>query len=264
MKRSHMYLSSCCLIAILAGVAVGQPDKKSDPKATPAAPAMPSKGEHAQPAGMPAMTPEQMEQMKAWQEAATPGPMQEFLTKGCGTWEGKVKWWETPDATASESNCTTTTTSMMDGRFIKSETKGMMKMGEMSMPFEGFGIYGYNNTSKQFESTWCDSWGTMQMNLTGKLSDDKKTLTWQSNPFMCPMTHKETWMREVQTFSSADSMKLEMYGPDMSGKVKEFKMMEITYTRKAGTAPAATMPMKDAKPGMPAMTAPKAEKPAGK
>ena len=56
------------------------------------------------------------------------------------------------------------------------------------------------------------------------------------------MSGQETWMREVETHTGPDSMKLEMYGPSMDGK-GEMKMMEINYTRvaKAAAAPTADL-----------------------
>jgi hypothetical protein len=169
---------------------------------------------------------------KAMMEAGTPGAMHKELMSHAGTWDGKVKMWMAPGAPAEESTCTTVNTTMMDGRFLRGETRGNMLMGGQTMPFEGFGVYGYNNTTGNFESTWCDNMGTMQMNFTGKMSPDHKKVTWESH-FFCPIMKKTTWMREVETMNGPDSMTLEMYGPDMQTG-KEMKMMEIQYTRKPG------------------------------
>jgi hypothetical protein len=156
--------------------------------------------------------------------------MHKHLTEKAGVWEGKVKMWMDPSMPPTESNCTTTISVMMDGRFTRGETKGKMDMGMGEpMPFEGFGLYGYNNTTKKYESTWVDNLGTMMMSLTGELSADKKVMTWNGK-FTDPMSGQPTWMREVETTNSADSMTLEMYGPGMDGK--DMKMMEIQYTRK--------------------------------
>jgi hypothetical protein len=46
------------------------------------------------------------------------------------------------------------------------------------------------------------------------------------------MTGQESWMRNVEKITGPDTMTLEMYVPGMDGK--DFKMMEIAYTRKAG------------------------------
>jgi hypothetical protein len=107
-------------------------------------------------------------------------------------------------------------------------------MGGHQQKFEGFGLYGYNNTTEKFEASWCDSMGTMIMNLSGDMSSDGKTITWNAK-YTCPMTKKDTYMREVERMTGADTMVLEMYGPNPADG-KEMKMMEISYTRKPGTA----------------------------
>ena len=140
--------------------------------------------------------------------------------------------WMDPSQPPQESTCVTTITSAMGGRFVRNETHGsMMGMDGKPMAFEGAGLCGYNNTTGKFEMNWTDNMGTMQMNFTGGLSSDHKTLTTTSQ-FFCPMMHKNTWMREVETRTGPNSMTLEMFGPNMMDG-KEMKVMEIQYTRRS-------------------------------
>lgn len=170
--------------------------------------------------------------MKACMEAGTPGPMHAHLAKGLGVWTGKTTMWMTPGAEPQHSECISTVTSVMDGRFIKCEMNGDMPgMG----PFQGFGLFGYDNVSQKFQSTWIANCGTGMMQGTGELSSDGKTMTWTYN-FHCPITKKPTVMREVETITGADTKKLETFGPDPKTG-KEYKMMEIAFTRKPGSAP---------------------------
>ncbi|MCW5775693.1 MAG: DUF1579 domain-containing protein [Phycisphaeraceae bacterium] len=171
--------------------------------------------------------------MQACIEAATPGKMHEYLTQAVGTWTGKVKMWMAPGTEPVESVCTTTITSLMDGRFIKTETEGeLVGMG----PFVGFGINGFDNVSQQFQGTWIDNFGTGMMTGTGGLDKDGKTLNWKFS-YNCPITKKPIVMREVERRTSKDTMILEMFGQDLATG-KEYKMMEIAYTR-VTTKPAA-------------------------
>ena len=210
-----------------------QPGKTTKPAelAKPAQPAKPDvKKPDAQP-GTPAGNPAEMQKMmEAWQASATPGEMHAWLAKGVGTWDGKVKHWMDPSMPPAESTCVTTITPMFGGRYFKSETKGEMPMiGH----FEGFGMNGYNNTTKEFEGFWVDNAGTMMMYMKGKASDDKKTLTMTCD-MVDPMTGQPCKMREVHTNTSDNAMKLEMFVTDSSGK--EMKCMEIDYTRKGESA----------------------------
>jgi hypothetical protein len=97
-------------------------------------------------------------------------------------------------------------------------------------PFNGFGIYGFDNVSQKFQSTWIDNMGTGMMVGTGELSPDGKSVTWDFT-YNCPIQKKPVHMREVDTFTSPNSRTLEMFGADpKSGK--EYKMMSIELTKK--------------------------------
>jgi hypothetical protein len=227
--------------ASLAFAQATKDPKPAPPKSTPPAkdPSGGAAGDHQLPPGM------TEEDMKACIEAGTPGPQHEHLAKGVGVWQGKTKMWMTPEMTEPQtSECTSTITAMMDGRFTKCEIEGDMPgMG----PFNGFGLYGFDNVSKKYQSTWIDNCGTGMMNGTGELSSDGRTLTWVFN-YNCPITKKPTTMREVERYTGKDTMTLEMYGVDpKSGK--EFKMMEIAFTRKPGGAARATPTHDHSKPG---------------
>ena len=211
-------------VTIVGSIALAQNSRDKKPT-TPA----PPQGEMQLPPGMTA------EDMQACMEAGTPGEMHEFLASSAGVWQGKNKMWMTPEMKEPMvSECTATITTAMDGRFTKCEMVGDMPgMG----PFNGFGIYGYDNVGQEFQSTWIDNCGTGMMNGTGELSSDKKTLTWKFT-YNCPIQKKPTTLREVEKFTSKDSKTLEMYSIDpKSGK--EFKMMEIAFTRKGGAAASA-------------------------
>jgi len=166
-------------------------------------------------------------------EAGTPGENHQKLAEGLGVWAGKTTMWMAPGTEPMHSECTATATPMMDGRFVKLEMTGEMPgMG----PFNGFGIYGYDNVSQKFQSTWVDNCGTGMMVGTGQLSSDGKTYTWNF-AYHCPITKKPTTLREVERITGKDTKTLEMYGTDpKSGK--EYKMMEIALTRKSSPAAA--------------------------
>jgi hypothetical protein len=166
------------------------------------------------------------EDMQAMQAAATPGKMQEYLARDAGTWRGKTTMTMYPGAEPATSECTSTVTPIMDGRYVKVEMAGEMPgMGA----FTGFGIAGFDNVSQKFVSTWIDNQSTGIGYGTGELSPDGKTLTWEFN-FNCPITKKPTVMREVDTVTGPNSKTLEMFGPDPKTG-KEFQMMTIELTK---------------------------------
>jgi|GEM_PF-675047 len=260
-KRSHSFATAFALAALAGSLALASAQSGGTPptppatkKTTPPAqkPTAPSAAEQMPDAGM---TPEQMEAMMA---ASIPGPMHKHLAKSVGTWNGQVTMFMPGSPEPMKSECVTVITPMMDGRFTKSETTGEMAgMGS----FTGFGIYGFDNVSKKFQSAWADNMGTGMMTGTGELSADGKTINW-SFDYNCPITQKPTVMREVERWIDDNTMSLAMWGPDPTTG-KEMKMMEIAYSRatptgtKAPTAPAGTRAPSGTKvPGGSAPTAP--------
>lgn len=167
------------------------------------------------------------EDMQACILAGTPGEMQERLANDVGEWHGKTTMWMVPGAEPVESESEVTITPILDGRYTKVDWEGDMPgMG----PYQGYGIYGFDNVSRQFVATWIDNHSTGIMTGTGKLSSDGKTLTWRYT-HNCPITKKPTTMRDVETITGPNTKTLEMFGIDpKSGK--EFKMMSVQLTKK--------------------------------
>ena len=214
------FIAVMSLLIVAGSVAIADPSQDAKPAAGQAEPQLP--------AGW------TQEDMQACIAAGTPGKMHEHLAKGVGVWQGKNTMWMAPGAPPITCDSTTTVTTVMDGRFTKCEMAGEMPgMG----PYSGFAIYGFDNVTQKFVSSWIDNFGTGIANGIGELSSDGKTLTWTFT-YNCPVQKKPVAMREIDTTTGPDSKKLEMFGTDpKSGK--EFKMMEIVLTRKAGTGPTA-------------------------
>ncbi len=167
------------------------------------------------------------EDMQSCMMAATPGEMHARLAKDAGQWHGKTTMWMAPNTDPMMSECVSTITPIMDGRYVKIEMTGEMPgMG----PYNGFGICGFDNVSQKFVATWIDTMGTGIMTGEGERSSDGKTLTWTYRG-NCPITKKPTTMREVETITGPNSKTLEMFGIDpKSGE--EFQTMRIELTRK--------------------------------
>ena len=167
------------------------------------------------------------EDMMACAAAATPGKPHEYLAKGAGVWHAKVTMWMTPGAEPMHSECTSTVTMVMGGRYAKCETEGEMPgMG----PYSGLGFYGFDNVQQKFVSSWLDNCSTGMMHGTGELSPDSKVMTY-TYKVHCPLNKKVVPMREVETTTGENTKTLEMFSEDpKSGK--EYRVMRIEMTRK--------------------------------
>jgi len=162
--------------------------------------------------------------MEKWKEFATPNENHKVLGALVGDWDDTVKWWMSPDAKPEESKGTSEIRSIMGGRFIEHTVEGT----SMGQPFEGMGITGYDNEKKQYQSIWIDNMGTGIMTGSGNYDPNTKTLADQGT-FSCPAVGQKSY-RGVTRIIDQDNFTYEMYmaGPDG----KEFRAMEIVYTRK--------------------------------
>jgi uncharacterized protein DUF1579 len=174
----------------------------------------------------PQMTPQQQAMMEKMMKAATPGPQHAMLSKMAGEWTCTVKYQMDPSQPWQESQSTATITSLMDGRYIQEMDSGQMG----GMPFNGMGLYGFDNVSGKYVSTWIDNMGTGIMTSVGTADAAGKVITW-SGSMNDPVTGKPTKERMVTTVIDDDHHTFEMFAVPPGGK-KEMKMMTIDYVRK--------------------------------
>ncbi len=153
----------------------------------------------------------------AWAKAAAPGPEHEVLKHFAGSWTTKAKFVMDPAKPAEESTGTSENTMILGGRFMHQVYKGSM----MGRPFEGVGVWGYDNMKKQYTSVWLDNNTTSIMPSTGTYDAATKSFT---------EIAEEGKMRMVTRIVSDTEHQFEMYGVGPDGK--EMKVGEITYTRK--------------------------------
>ena len=161
--------------------------------------------------------------METWQAYASPNDNHAVLNPLVGTWNHVVTWWMTPDSQPEMSNGTSETKWVMDGRYLRQAVKGT----SMGQPFEGMGFTGFDNGRQTYQTIWMDNMGTGMMIGEGTYDPGKKTLTDQGR-FTDPFVGQRSY-RGVITFVDDVHYRYELYVADENGK--EFRMMEIVYTR---------------------------------
>ena len=110
------------------------------------------------------------------------------------------------------------------GRVLAEDFKGSM----MGMPFVGHGMMGYDNVTARYWSTWNDNMSTGLMVSEGACDAQNACTfkgTWNDPVKKGPVTSRMT-----TRWTSPSTQVFEMHGPAPDGT--EFKMMEITYTKK--------------------------------
>jgi hypothetical protein len=172
----------------------------------------------------PEMTPEQKAEMEAYMKAGTPGSQHKKLASTVGTYEIKMKSWQAPGQPPMEETGTATRQMMLDGRVLVEQLSSKM----MGNPYNGQAMSGYNNVTGKYWSTWTDSMSTGLVVTEG--SCDSKSICTYSGSWHDPVTKKLIKSRMTSSWPRPNVEVFEMYGPGKDGK--EFKMMEITYTKK--------------------------------
>ncbi len=216
MQRSRL-LCTLSLIALL-GAACQSSSKAGDSEEW-------SKSEKTQTDKVKASPEDAKEQMDAWLKLAAPGEAHKRLEPMIGMFKSETTMWMDPSQPAQTSLGTMNNSWILGGRFVKSECKSEMA----GMPFEGFGLMGYDNASKHYVGSWCDTFGTMLLTYDdGTVDASGKTIS-TSMTMDDPVAGHKVKMRGVTTIESKDRHTYEMFVPGPDGK--EFKNLSIVYTR---------------------------------
>ena len=171
------------------------------------------------------MTPEQQATMEAWMKVATPGEGHKALEPMIGSWNVETTMWEKPGEPPQKGGGVAESSWVLGGRFVRQEFQG--EFG--GMKFQGLGYTGYDNYKKKYIGSWMDTMGTMMMTSIGTVDASGKVFT-ATSTMDDVVTGKPMKVREVTRIVDNNKLVMEMFGPDPSGK--EFKMMELVYTRK--------------------------------
>lgn len=170
----------------------------------------------------PAQEPDHEAMMAAYMKAATPGAEHEKLASMTGTYTTTSRWWQAPDTAPQEATGSAERSMILGGRYLVEKYSGTM----MNMPFEGMGIFGYDNVEQQYVSTWVDNMGTGIFSMSGN-TDARGNLVLKGQ-YKDPVSGATKTMRSVST-RTASGEKFEMY--DVAADGTEFKAFEIIYTR---------------------------------
>jgi len=226
-RMIRLSLAMVLTVGLAAGTAFAQGTPA--PAEAKAKPAPPADAKAAPPAGAPAMDPkkaaEMQKMMEAMQAYGALGPEHAKLKSMAGSWDVATKMWMEPGMPAQDIPGKAEMKTILGDHYLMQEFSATM----MGQPFTGWAIIGYDNALKKYESIWVDSMGTGMMWAEGTASKDGNTINFTTEA-TDPMKKKIVKGREVIRFEGDKKHVLEMYGPSMKGK--EFKMMEITYTKK--------------------------------
>jgi hypothetical protein len=229
-NRSCVVPISLALALAMAACSTEKPREAQGPAAPPPAAPAPAAPEPAaqapavpEPAGAPpAMSPEEQAMAAAWEKAAKPGEQHAWLATMAGSWQFEGSFWTVPGGEPTRSAGTAERTAISGGRVMREVVSSTF----YGQPFEGVGHTGYDNVTGKYWSTWFDDMSTSVMVSTGTCEQGACTFDGTNTD---PMTGKAATSR-MTSKHEGDREVHEMFGPGPDGK--EFKMMELVYTRK--------------------------------
>ncbi len=164
------------------------------------------------------------EMMEAFIKYSTPNENHKRFEKFVGEWDADVKAWMEPGSNPNLSKGTAKSKLIFGGRYLYTKFESTF----MEQPFQGMQIMGYNNLTNNYNSFWIDNMGTGFYLTSGVLDETGNVLT-ETGVWPDPMTG-ETKVRIITKWINDDKFINEIHGTGLDGK--EFKMLEVTYTRK--------------------------------
>lgn len=134
-----------------------------------AAPAQPGVPEDHPLAWVHQVTPE--ESMDRYLAASTLNSAHAWLGRFVGTWATTMTVTMGDQTVVSQGS--TEFSWLFEGRFLQQTFSGEM----MGMPFQGFGIQGFDNVKRQYTAVWMDSMGTGMLTMQGSMDRTGRVLT---------------------------------------------------------------------------------------
>ncbi len=166
---------------------------------------------------------------------AMPGEHHKLLGKMAGRWNMAIKYWMNAEAPAVESKGTCERKWILGNRFVLEEFDG----GNLGLPYQGLAVYGYDAFEEKYTSAWVDTMSTAITTNLGTCQAPCEAIAFVGR-------HGDPWSgtkrnsRGITRFVSDDQHVLEVYEPGSDGK--EYKILEIVYTRPTGMPTSAAGP----------------------
>jgi len=223
MKRMDRSSARIALSVVLALSLVSSTAFATDkaPKAAKATKADAAKAEAAK-AEAPKPDAKHDEMVQMMMKASMPGPMHDLMKPMAGNWKTTAKSWMKPgEPTVSEGTCESSW--ILGNRYLQSTYKGNMD----GMPFEGWGLMGYDNQKQEFVSMWADNMGTGIAMSDGKADPSGKVFTMMTT-MNDPQTGAPVPYKMVTKVTDENQYTMSMMNMKDG---KEQTEMEITYTR---------------------------------
>jgi hypothetical protein len=167
--------------------------------------------------------------MEKLRTLAEPAEQDRLLSSLTGTWDYTLKYQANEDADPQISSGAMTNEMAVGGRFLSSKTALILNVGEQNIPYEGWGLLGYDAAKGVFTSVWADTMHTSVITGAGKYNEKLKTIE-EKGRFTLPLSGKEQAYRSELQWTGGDSYRRTLYMTGASGS--EFKVVDIEFKKR--------------------------------
>jgi hypothetical protein len=168
------------------------------------------------------------EMMEMWMKLGEPGEQHKMLARMAGTWEQKTTHWMFPGSDPIVSTAKAKMKSIMGGRYVIEQVEGHEGFMGQEVPYEGFGIFAFDNMTQKHHFVWIDNMSTMMMLGEGTAAEDG-TITYHSE-MENPMGPEKMKFKSKARQVSDDRFVFEMWALQPDGSW--FRNMESVSVRK--------------------------------
>jgi hypothetical protein len=222
-------------IALGAGAALISSQAISHQTSAPSEPAA-QEQPHADPAAPQQPTPEQMAaMMQEWMRIMQPGSAHELLKKSVGDWESTTEMYlGGPGADPTVTQGTSRRKLVLGGRFILQEENSTMEMPDpatgrtQSVPWNGLGLFGYDNYRNIYVGCWADNMGTQLLTMKGAADPAGNVLTYYGEMDEPMLGVIGRTVKYVTTFVDENTHTFEVYDLHVGD---DYLAVRVTYTR---------------------------------
>lgn len=167
--------------------------------------------------------------MEKLEKAAESSQQHQLLSTLEGTWYYEVLYWAKEGADPQTSSGTFRNEMILNGRFLHGKTSLILNVGGQNIPYEGWGMLGYDAAEKAFTSVWADSMHTGIITGSGQYNEKLKTIE-EKGFFTHPLIAGKLAYRSDLQFIDDQTYKRTFFITGKSGK--EFKVLEINFEKR--------------------------------
>ncbi|OIN85547.1 MAG: hypothetical protein AUJ12_09030 [Alphaproteobacteria bacterium CG1_02_46_17] len=153
----------------------------------------------------------------------------QMLTSLVGEWDYDLKYWTNKNSEPQFSTGSVVNEMILGDRFLSSKTSVILNIGGQSIPYEGWGVLGYDTTKNAYTSVWVDTLSTGTTVGIGQYNKKTNTLE-EKGRFTFPLLKNEQEYRSELELTNDETHKKSIFISDNSGK--EFKVLELEFRRK--------------------------------